>query len=142
MDTQGCQSEEERNEVQKPVGVLSVFSPKTSTSTTREATRDGEQEINEKQAEIEECASDLPIVCTFVTQRRQDATVHQPVKDSIANETTRRKEGDKDWDRLAADDAKLSGRTAWTSCPPPRLRTCFGKTSTFRARRCGSVVCS
>lgn len=94
---------------QKPVGVLSVFSPKDfDIDDIERRLETNEQEINEKQAEIEECASDLPIVCAFVTYAEETGRYEciNAVKDSIANETTRRKEGDKDWDRLAADDTR------------------------------------
>ena len=96
---------------QRPVGVLAVFNPRDfNLEDIERRLETSEREINEKQAEIEECAPEgLPIVCAFVTcaeEAGRYACIH--VKDSIANEITRRKEGDKDWDRLAADDRGTS----------------------------------
>ena len=95
---------------QRPVGVLAVFNPQDfNLDDIERRLETSEREINEKQAEIEECASEgLPIVCAFVTYAEEAGRYAciDAVKDSIANEITRRKEGDKDWDRLAADDAR------------------------------------
>ena len=96
---------------QKPVGVLSVCSPKDfDIDDIERRLETNEQEINEKQAEIEGGkAARLAHRLRVRDARRGDRRYEciNAVKDSIANETTRRKEGGQGLgSALAADDTR------------------------------------